>query len=100
MELSAILLRYMIRARQYLVRGRVQGVGFRWFVQREAERLGIVGYARNLSSGEVEVRAQADEAVLDLFKRKLRNGPPAARVGDVIEQDLPLTDSYSSFHTH
>jgi acylphosphatase len=44
------------------------------------------------------VRAQADELVLALFKQELRNGPPAARVGEVIEKDLPLTDSYSSFH--
>jgi acylphosphatase len=88
----------MIRARHYLVRGRVQGVGFRWFVQRVAERLGILGYARNLPSGEVEVRAHADEAVLDLFKQELWIGPPAARVSEVIEQDLPLTNSYSTFH--
>jgi acylphosphatase len=87
----------MIRAKHYLVRGRVQGVGFRWFVQRAAERLGIVGNVRNLPSGEVEVRAQADESILELFKRELRNGPPSAQVGEVIEQDLPVTDRYSSF---
>jgi acylphosphatase len=87
----------MIRAKHYRVRGRVQGVGFRWFVQRAAERLGIVGDVRNLPSGEVEVRAQADESVLDLFKLELRNGPPSARVAEVIEQDLPVTDRYSSF---
>jgi len=87
----------MIRAKHYLVRGRVQGVGFRWFVQRAAERLGIVGDVRNLPSGEVEVRAQADESILELFKRELRNGPPSAQVGEVIEQDLPVTARYSSF---
>ena len=87
----------MIRAKQYLVRGRVQGVGFRWFVQRAADRLGIVGDVRNLPNGEVEVRAQADELVLDLFKRELRIGPPSAEVGEVMEQDLPATDKYSSF---
>ena len=89
----------MIRARHYLIRGHVQGVGFRWFVRRAAERLGIPGYARNLPSGDVEVRAQADEMVLDLFKQELWSGPPAARVDEVIEQDLPLTDRYSSFHS-
>jgi acylphosphatase len=87
----------MICAKHYRVRGRVQGVGFRWFVQRAAERLGIVGDVRNLPNGEVEVRAQADESVLDLFKRELQNGPPSARVGEVMEQDLPVTDRYSSF---
>jgi acylphosphatase len=88
----------MIRARHYLVTGQVQGVGFRWFVKRAAERLGIVGYARNLPSGDVEVRAQGNEAALDRFKRELLNGPPAARIGEVIEQDLPLSDSSSAFH--
>jgi len=87
----------MIRAKQYLVRGRVQGVGFRWFVRRAADRLGIVGDIRNLPSGDVEVRAQADESVLDLFKRELQSGPPSAEVGEVIEQDLQVTDRYSSF---
>jgi acylphosphatase len=87
----------MIRAKHYLVRGRVQGVGFRWFVQRAAERLGIVGQVRNLPSGEVEVRAQAEESILNLFKRELRNGPPSAQVGEVIEQDLPVTNGHSSF---
>jgi len=87
----------MVRAKQYLVRGRVQGVGFRWFVQRAAERLGVVGDVRNLPSGEVEVRAQADESVLSLFKRELQNGPPSARVGEVMELDLPVTGRYSSF---
>jgi acylphosphatase len=87
----------MIRAKHYLVRGRVQGVGFRWFVQRAAERLGIVGDVRNLPTGEVEVRAQAEESILNLFKRELRNGPPSAQVGEVIERDLPVTNGHSSF---
>ena len=88
----------VIRAKHYLVRGRVQGVGYRWFALRAAERLGVKGYARNLPGGEVEVRAQADDAVLDAFKQELAQGPHAARVSAVIEEDLPVTDNYDSFH--
>ena len=80
------------------VRGRVQGVGYRWFASRAAQRLGVVGYARNLVSGDVEIHAQAEETVLDEFKEELRRGPHAARVSEVIEQDLPVSTNYSSFH--
>src|SRR4051794_8262622 len=51
-------------ARRYLVHGRVQGVGFRWFVQKQAERLGLKGYTRNLDDGSVEVYAIGSEADL------------------------------------
>ena len=51
----------MVRAKHFLVRGRVQGVGYRYFAREAAEELGIKGYARNLHSGDVEVHAEADE---------------------------------------
>ena len=86
-----------IRAKQYLVRGRVQGVGYRWFALRSAERLGIRGRVRNLPNGDVEVRAEAEEQLLVSFKEELRRGPDAARVSEVIEQDLPVTHMYNSF---
>jgi len=88
----------VIRAKHYLVRGRVQGVGYRWFAQRAAQRLGIVGYVRNLASGDVEVHAEAEEAILSDFKQELQRGPHAARVYEVVEQELPVTTIYSSFH--
>ena len=87
----------MVRAKHYVVRGRVQGVGYRWFVQRQADRLGVRGYARNLPGGEVEVRAEAEESVLDELKQELLRGPHAARVSEVIEQELPVTNGYESF---
>ncbi len=90
--------RIVIRAKHYIVRGRVQGVGYRWFALRAAERLGVVGYARNLAGGEVEVHAQAEENTLDQFKQELSRGPHASRVSQVVEQDLPVSNSYSSFH--
>ena len=87
----------MVRARHYRVRGRVQGVGYRYFAMEAAVRLGVTGYVRNLPTREVEVHAEAEEATLELFKRALEQGPPLARVNEVIESDLPLSGSYSSF---
>jgi acylphosphatase len=86
----------MLRAKHYLIRGRVQGVGYRYFALETAGRLGITGYARNLYSGEVEVHAEGEEAVLDRFKLELERGPRMARVSEVIETDVP-SGSYSSF---
>jgi acylphosphatase len=86
----------MVRAKHYLVRGRVQGVGYRYFALEAAERLGIKGYARNLYSGEVEVHAEADEEALEGFKQALARGPRMARVTEIVETDVPA-GSYSSF---
>lgn len=86
----------MVRAKHYLVRGRVQGVGYRYFALETAERLGITGYARNLHSGEVEVHAEGDETVLERFKLELERGPRMGRVTEVIENDVP-SGSYASF---
>ena len=65
---------------RYVVRGRVQGVGYRYFVMREASALGVAGFARNLADGTVEVVAEAAEEVLELFEDRLRQGPSFARV--------------------
>jgi acylphosphatase len=73
---------------RWLVSGRVQGVGFRWFVLREAERLGVRGWASNLPDGRVEVVGAADPPVLDQFERSLATGPMLARVDNVEKADL------------
>lgn len=62
-------------ARRYYVRGRVQGVGYRYFAQREATALGVAGYAKNLDDGRVEVYAMGDEARLDELLARLHQGP-------------------------
>jgi acylphosphatase len=85
------------RAKHYLVRGRVQGVGYRYFALEAAERRGIRGYARNLPGQEVEVYAEAEEAALELFKRELERGPAMARVTEIVESELPVSGLYSSF---
>ena len=87
----------VMRARHYLVRGRVQGVGYRYFVLEVAARFGVTGYVRNLPTGDVEVHAEADELTLEGFKRELEQGPRMARVSEVVESDLPLSGSYPSF---
>jgi acylphosphatase len=73
---------------RFLVRGRVQGVGYRYFVLHEAEGLGVAGFARNLPDGSVEVVAEADDPVLAQLEERLRKGPSFARVSDVERLDI------------
>jgi acylphosphatase len=75
-------------ARRFLVTGRVQGVGFRWFVERRARALGLAGWVRNLPDGSVEVAAAGDDAALDALRATLREGPSGARVMAVREEPL------------
>lgn len=65
------------------VAGLVQGVGFRYFVAREARRLGLAGFVRNLPDGRVEVVAHGDRAALERLVALLRVGPPSAEVREV-----------------
>ena len=84
-------------ARVFTVSGRVQGVGFRNFVQKEAVRLGIRGYAENLADGRVEVLAVGTEANLDELARRLALGPSWAEVRHVAVVESPMLD-YEGFH--
>jgi len=86
-----------IRARRYLVRGRVQGVGFRWFVEREAYILKIAGWVRNNSDSTVEVFAQGTREQLTGLHSRLREGPRAARVDTVEVSDATPAAGLSSF---
>lgn len=74
--------------RHYLVSGRVQRVGFRVFTQAAAMREGLHGWVRNTPDGLVEVQAEGDVEALDRFERRLRQGPPAARVDHVDVTDM------------
>jgi acylphosphatase len=67
-------------AYRFFVRGRVQGVGYRYFVLRQAEALGVSGFARNLPDGGVEVVAEGSDASLEALESRLKDGPP---FGDV-----------------
>ena len=86
-----------IEARRFLVRGRVQGVGFRWFVEREAHILGIAGWVRNNADGSVEVLAQGTRDQLLGLRSRLRQGPRAARVDGVEESESRPVSGLSSF---
>jgi acylphosphatase len=71
------------------IRGRVQGVGFRWFVREEARRLGLSGWVTNLPGGEVEVAAGGEATSLARLRRALEVGPESAGVSDVVDAEEP-----------
>lgn len=68
---------------KWVISGLVQGVGFRWYVKRRADRLGLKGWVKNLPTGQVEVVAEGPEEALRQLEEFLHKGPPAARVDSV-----------------
>ena len=85
------------RGRRYLVRGRVQGVGFRYFVERAAAELNVDGYVRNLDDGRVEVYAIGAEEKLKDLAGLLWKGPRWSEVRGVEEIEAPMIE-VSGFH--
>jgi acylphosphatase len=80
------------------VSGRVQGVGFRWFVRHAAREVGgMVGRVRNLADGRVEVEVAGDAASLEAFRTRLRQGPPGARVTGLEEQEISPVPAWDGF---
>ena len=84
-------------ARRYIVRGRVQGVGFRWFVEREAHLLQIAGWVRNNHDGTVELLAIGIPEQLDRLRSRIQQGPPAARIDSVTEAEAEPIAGLNSF---
>jgi acylphosphatase len=82
------------QTRRYFVSGTVQGVGFRFFVQRVAQKLEIGGYARNLLDGRVEVLAAGSPAQLDELKSALERGPRFSSVSEVREEEAQDSPRY------
>ena len=74
----------MLVARRFLVSGRVQGVGFRYFVDDAASHEGVRGWVRNLPDGRVEAEVEGDEDAVNRLEQKIRRGPPGARVEKVV----------------
>jgi acylphosphatase len=79
------------------VKGRVQGVGFRYSAVREARRLGINGSVSNSGDGNVEVVAEGQRDSLERLLQWLHSGPPGAHVSEVEIQWLPFTGDYDGF---
>jgi acylphosphatase len=80
-----------------VVKGEVQGVGFRWAVQRQADRLGLTGYAENLLDGSVRVEAEGDPDRLDQLEAFLRQGPRWAEVASLDSERVPATGEFDEF---
>jgi len=79
------------------VEGRVQGVGFRYSCRNEGQRLGLLGWVRNMPNGDVEVWAEGTEENLQAMLEWLRRGPPGARVNAVHCEKRSPTGEYKDF---
>ena len=77
--------------------GEVQGVGFRYFVQRQALRMSLDGWVRNTADGAVELEAQGDARTIAAFIAALKQGPPLSRVDRVHNTEMPLHDGETGF---
>ena len=83
--------------RRYIVNGKVQGVGFRDFVQREARNLKLSGYVRNLSDGGVLVCAKGSQDSIEALESALRRGPRWSEVRDLAVEELELEQFFDDF---
>ncbi|HGO5814625.1 TPA: acylphosphatase [Mannheimia haemolytica] len=81
----------------FSVYGRVQGVAFRFFTLKEAEKLGVKGYVRNRDDGSVEVVAEANEQTMAQLENWLQQGSPAAKVEQVIVSDYFGSERFKQF---
>ena len=84
-------------ARRFIVSGRVQGVGFRYFAQDAARREGLHGYVTNQADGSVEVKAEGDADALERFERALRRGPSRSRVEHVMIDEVSPDQGNTGF---
>ena len=84
-------------ARRFVIIGRVQGVGFRWFTREAAQREGVTGWVRNLPDGSVEAFVEGENEAVTRVERALRRGPGGARVEDVYVDSEAPTASYKDF---
>lgn len=66
-----------------ILKGRVQGVGFRWFVKQNADQLGINGYVKNRYDGNVEIQAEGEKSAIETLIQQLKKGPTFAKVHDI-----------------
>lgn len=90
------LVRETQAAKRYFISGMVQGVGYRYFALKTAERLGVSGYAKNLSDGRVEVYAIGTAARLASMRDELERGPRGAAVSSVVEEDASMDPKFAA----
>lgn len=83
-------------AKLFSISGIVQGVGYRYFAQRVAVRIGVTGYVRNLHDGRVEVYAIGSPSQLGRFRPQLERGPLGASVSEVLDEDAAVEERYST----
>jgi acylphosphatase len=84
-------------ARRFVISGRVQNVGFRYFTQNAAAREGVAGWVQNLPDGRVEVFVEGDEDAVTRVERAIRSGPPGARVDNIYVQDDEAVGTLKGF---
>jgi acylphosphatase len=84
-------------ARRYLIAGRVQGVGFRWFTHDTAAREGVHGTVRNLADGRVEVVVEGERDAVERVEVALRRGPAAARVEQFETEEHAPSGRFTGF---
>ncbi len=82
-----------LEVKHFLVKGRVQGVGFRWFVHREAAEIGLRGWVKNTDEGHVEIVAAGDAEQLTELKAALHEGSRGSRVDAVLDHDLEAREA-------
>lgn len=82
-------------AKLFYVSGVVQGVGYRYFAQRVAVRIGVTGYAKNLSDGRVEIYAIGSSSQLCQLRPELERGPQGASVTEVVDEDAAIEERYA-----
>ena len=83
-------------ALHFLISGKVQNVFYRRFCQTQAQRLNLSGWARNLDDGRVEIKVYGDITALEIFEKKLWQGPMLANVTDILAEKI-LFESYEGF---
>jgi acylphosphatase len=84
-------------ARRFVISGRVQGVGFRWFLHDTATREGVAGWVKNLFDGRVEAFLEGDADAVTRVERAVRQGPPRARVERVTVVDEEASGAFRGF---
>ncbi len=86
-----------MKRKQIIVSGYVQGVAFRAYTKKQAERLGLSGFVRNLENGSVEIEAQGNEEALNRLIHWAHRGAPTSDVESVVENELPINESEQDF---